>query len=149
MRSSTEHQRDVATASQQDDERGAPSVRPGSLPRVVAAGGRLRVLLLTSPATYRAGAFISAAERLGLDVGQAIDMPATLTDYWRVELGLDFTRPDEATARHQISASHAGVDADSGRARRVVDEIEEAALVGPKRSVFGQVTPGLAHQPYR
>ena len=61
--------------------------------------GRPRVVLLMSPATYRAGAFLSAAERLGLEVVQAIDLPEVLADYWHVALGLDFTRPDEAAAR--------------------------------------------------
>ncbi len=61
--------------------------------------GRSKVVLLMSPATYRAGAFLGAAERLGLEVVQAIDLPETLADYWHVALGLDFTRPEEAAAR--------------------------------------------------
>ncbi len=65
---------------------------------VLPAGSR-RVVLLMSPATYRAGAFLGAAERLGLEVVQAIDLPETLADYWHVALGLDFTRPEEAASR--------------------------------------------------
>ena len=57
-----------------------------------------RVVLLMSPATYRAGAFLTAAERLGLDVVRAIDLPEALADYWGVTLGLDFTRPEVAAA---------------------------------------------------
>ncbi len=49
-----------------------------------------RVLLLMSPATYRAGAFLSAARQLQLDVVVGIDLPETLSDYWHVPLGVDF-----------------------------------------------------------
>lgn len=50
-----------------------------------------RVLLLMAPATYRAGAFLSAARQLQLDVVVGIDLPETLSDYWHVPLGVDFT----------------------------------------------------------
>ncbi len=53
-----------------------------------------RVLLLMSPATYRAGAFLSAAKRLNLEVVVGIDLPETLSEYWHVPLGLDFVEPD-------------------------------------------------------
>src|SRR5947209_18397050 len=46
-----------------------------------------RVLLLMSPATYRAGAFLSAARSLHLEVVVGIDLPETLADYWHVPLG--------------------------------------------------------------
>lgn len=49
-----------------------------------------RVLLLMSPATYRAGAFLNAAKSLNLDVVVGIDLPETLSEYWHVPLGLDF-----------------------------------------------------------
>src|SRR5215472_18000329 len=52
-----------------------------------------RVLLLMSPATYRAGAFLSAAKKLGLAVVVGIDLPETLAEYWHVPLGLDFANP--------------------------------------------------------
>jgi biotin carboxylase len=55
-----------------------------------------RVLLLMSPATYRAGAFLSAARALQLEVVVGIDLPETLSDYWHVPLGLDFNDPDGA-----------------------------------------------------
>src|SRR5215471_18295493 len=55
-----------------------------------------RVLLLMSPATYRAGAFLSAARGLNLDVVVGIDLPETLSEYWHVPLGLDFAKPDES-----------------------------------------------------
>lgn len=50
-----------------------------------------RILLLMSPATYRAGAFLQAAKDLHLEVVVGIDLPETLADYWHVPLGLDFT----------------------------------------------------------
>lgn len=57
-----------------------------------------RVLLLMSPATYRAGAFLQAAQRLHLEVVVGIDLPETLTEYWHVPLGLDFTDPQTSLA---------------------------------------------------
>src|ERR1700692_2189548 len=51
---------------------------------------RQRILLLMSPATYRAGAFLNAAKHLNLEVVVGIDLPETLSDYWHVPLGLDF-----------------------------------------------------------
>lgn len=50
-----------------------------------------RILLLMSPATYRAGAFLSAARQLHLEVVVGIDLPETLAEYWHVPLGVDFT----------------------------------------------------------
>ena len=51
-----------------------------------------------SPATYRAGAFLSAARSLNLEVVVGIDLPETLSEYWHVPLGLDFANP-EASVR--------------------------------------------------
>lgn len=61
---------------------------------------RKRVLLLMSPATYRAGAFLQAAHRLDLEVVVGIDLPETLADYWHVPLGVDFA--DTAASVHTI-----------------------------------------------
>jgi biotin carboxylase len=55
---------------------------------------RKRILLLMSPATYRAGAFLSAARKLNLEVVVGIDLPETLSEYWHVPLGLDFANPE-------------------------------------------------------
>jgi biotin carboxylase len=57
---------------------------------IIATETRKRVLLLMSPATYRAGAFLSAARHLNLEVVVGIDLPETLADYWHVPLGVDF-----------------------------------------------------------
>jgi biotin carboxylase len=53
-----------------------------------------RVLLLMSPATYRAGAFLNAAKRLNLELVVGIDLPETLSEYWHVPLGVDFAEPE-------------------------------------------------------
>jgi len=58
---------------------------------IVGKNERKRILLLMSPATYRAGAFLNAARVLHLEVVVGIDLPETLADYWHVPLGLDFT----------------------------------------------------------
>ncbi len=50
-----------------------------------------RILLLMSPATYRASAFLSAAQRLNLEVVVGVDLPEILAEYWHVPLGIDFT----------------------------------------------------------
>src|SRR6266566_9607329 len=70
-----------------------------------------RVLLLMSPATYRAGAFLNAAKNLNLEVVVGIDLPETLSEYWHVPLGLDFldTEASERTIveyarQHPIAA---------------------------------------------
>jgi biotin carboxylase len=52
-----------------------------------------RIILLMSPATYRGGAFLSAAKRLNLEVVVGIDLPETLAEYWHVPLGVDFAAP--------------------------------------------------------
>jgi biotin carboxylase len=57
---------------------------------------RKRLLLLMSPATYRAGAFLSAAEAVGLEVVRGVDLPRALADQWHVPLGVDFADPEGA-----------------------------------------------------
>src|SRR5438067_2562252 len=49
-----------------------------------------RVLLLMSPASYRSGAFLSAAQALDLEVVRGIDLPAELAEMWNVPLALSF-----------------------------------------------------------
>ncbi|MBV9229304.1 MAG: ATP-grasp domain-containing protein [Chloroflexi bacterium] len=56
----------------------------------VSENERKRILLLMSPATYRAGAFLNAAQSLNLEVVVGIDLPETLASYWHVPLGVDF-----------------------------------------------------------
>jgi biotin carboxylase len=57
-----------------------------------------RVLLLTTPNTYRAQAFLAAAARLGVEVVIATDMQAELAESWGQQLGLDFQRIEQAVA---------------------------------------------------
>ncbi len=52
-----------------------------------------RVLLLLTARTYRAQSFITAAERLGIEVIKAIDMDRQLADYWDFSLGLQYDDP--------------------------------------------------------
>jgi biotin carboxylase len=58
-----------------------------------------RVLLLLTPRTYRARAFIEAAEKLNIEVVKAIDMHKQLADYWNYRLGLDYSNPAEAVQK--------------------------------------------------
>ncbi|HEU5100694.1 MAG TPA: ATP-grasp domain-containing protein [Roseiflexaceae bacterium] len=58
-----------------------------------------RVLLLTTPNTYRAQAFLDAAARLGVEVLVATDMPAELAESWGRQLGIDFQQTDQAVSR--------------------------------------------------
>ncbi len=78
---------------------------------MTATEARKRVLLLLSPLTYRANAFLAAAERLDLEVVKGIDMPRTLAEYWNQPFGLDFSKPDEATATIAAAAAQRPFDA--------------------------------------
>src|ERR687898_1921595 len=86
----------------QSTPEGLPSLPPAVRPRVV---------LLASPATYRAGAFRQAAARLDLEVIQATDTPQALADRWGMPLAIDFTRPDAAVATLAVYAAQHSVDA--------------------------------------
>src|SRR5229473_7555941 len=89
-----------------------------------------RVILLMSPATYRAGAFLGAARRLNLEVVVGIDLPETLSEYWHVPLGLDFTAPQasvrtivEYAREHPIAAIIAVDDSASEIAARASSKL--------------------------
>ena len=69
------------------------------------------MVLLASPATYRAGAFRQAAARLDLEVVQATDTPQVLAERWGMPLGLDFTKPEAAIAALAAYAAEHPVDA--------------------------------------
>lgn len=69
--------------------------------------GRRRVLLLMSPSTYRAGAFLSAAQKLNLDVVVGVDLPEVLAQYWHVPLGVDFANvPDSVQTIVKYAQEH-------------------------------------------
>lgn len=57
------------------------------------------VMLLMSPATYRAGAFADAARQLGLPLVTAIDMPDGLHERYAGRLAIDFRDTEAATER--------------------------------------------------
>jgi len=56
-----------------------------------------RVLLLTTPHSYRTTAFVDAANHLGIEAVQAVDMPAELAEHWNFRLGVDFTAVEQAS----------------------------------------------------
>lgn len=64
-----------------------------------------------TPATYRSGAFLGAAERLGLEVVRVLDLPDALTQHWHVDFGVDFTRPEDAADALAERLRERGVDA--------------------------------------
>ena len=72
---------------------------------------RPRVVLLTSPATYRSDAFLRGAARLDLDVVRVIDTPHILAERWQMPLALDFTRPEAAIAALVAFAAQSPIDA--------------------------------------
>lgn len=78
-----------------------PSTSAADLPAERAVAGSRRVLLLTTPHSYRTVAFLHAADRLGIEAVQAVDMPGELADYWQFRLGVDFTAV-EASARQLV-----------------------------------------------
>ena len=55
-----------------------------------------RIVLLTTARSYRGGAFLQAAERLGIEVIQIIDMSKELADHWHYPLGVDFNDTEAA-----------------------------------------------------
>ena len=57
-----------------------------------------RLLLLVSPTTYRASAFLDAAAKLDVEVVRGIDVPLGLSEWWDIPLALDFTDVEGATA---------------------------------------------------
>src|SRR5262245_30944010 len=65
-------------------------------PVAPAAVTNRRIILLTTPASYRGSSFMTAAEKLNLDVIHGLDMPEKLAEHWQVTLGLDFGRPYQA-----------------------------------------------------
>jgi biotin carboxylase len=55
-----------------------------------------RVALLTTPTSYRTAAFLSAAERAGLETLVFTDTPTPLAQQWHSPFAVDFSRPEEA-----------------------------------------------------
>jgi biotin carboxylase len=55
-----------------------------------------RILMLTTPRSYRLPAFREAADRLGVDIVIGMDLPHELAEQWPGVLALDFRRTDSA-----------------------------------------------------
>lgn len=62
---------------------------------------RKRLLLLVSPSTYRAEAFMEAARALDVEVVRGLDLPPQLADEWGAPLKTDFA--DIEAASHAIA----------------------------------------------
>jgi len=56
-------------------------------------------MLLLSPATYRAAAFTTAAEKLELETIPIVDMPRELTEHYDARLTVDFDAPEASVDR--------------------------------------------------
>jgi biotin carboxylase len=67
-----------------------------------------RILLLMSPATYRASAFLDAARSLGVDALSIVDMPDPLREYWHQAHAVSFADVASATDRIEALARSAG-----------------------------------------
>src|SRR5258707_8194756 len=93
-----------------------------------------RLLLLMSPATYRAGAFLNAAKSLNLEIVVGIDLPETLSEYWHVPLGLDFM--DHAASLRTI------VEFAQEHAIRAIISVDDSATELAARA---SAALGLAH----
>ena len=63
----------------------------------ISVDGPARVMLLLKASSYRAPAFMEAAERLGVEVVQVIDTPQGLAPKGPNRLGVDFRDPEAAT----------------------------------------------------
>ena len=70
-----------------------------------------RVMLLMAPATYRAGAFVRAAEHLDVALVSVLDMPDALRDHWQQRHGVDFAQGERAVAEVVALAQESDVDA--------------------------------------
>jgi biotin carboxylase len=70
-----------------------------------------RVMLLMSPSTYRASAFLKAASTIGVEVVSVVDMPEPLREYWHQTHGVDFADIAAATDEVVRLAREDAVDA--------------------------------------
>ena len=73
-------------------------------PEEIEPTGRKRLLLLMTPATYRAGAYFDAAQHLDTEVIRGLDLPKALAEEWGVQLALDFADIESSVAT--LKAAH-------------------------------------------
>ncbi len=95
-----------------------------------------RLMLLLSPNTYRASAFLDAAARLGVEVVRCLDVPPGLDEWWNVPLAVDFTDLDAAMARIVEYGRAHPVDA--------ILAVDDSATILATRAVAAL---GLPHNP--
>ncbi|HEU0027855.1 MAG TPA: ATP-grasp domain-containing protein [Ktedonobacterales bacterium] len=82
----------------QKTQRSSKSRRPrAARPTAAPQPRRKRLLLLVTPGTYRAEAFMEAAQSLDVDVVRALDLPPQLANEWDVPLKTDFASIESAT----------------------------------------------------
>jgi len=91
-----------------------------------------RVILLMSPATYRANAFAEAGERIGLALVRATDLPPELARHWHVALGIDFSRPEAALDRIIEMAR----DKDAAPVLAIIAVDDRGALIAARASAI-------------
>lgn len=70
-----------------------------------------RVMLLLSPATYRANAFIAAAQRLDLGTVSVVDLPRELAEHYEARLTVDFNKADLSVEKIAELVAETPVDA--------------------------------------
>jgi biotin carboxylase len=68
-------------------------------------------MLLTTPHSYRTAAFADAAQKLGVELVAAIDMPRELAELWHEPLGARFDETEQATAAVLAYAARRPLDA--------------------------------------
>ncbi|CAN5680021.1 ATP-grasp domain-containing protein [soil metagenome] len=70
-----------------------------------------RVMLLLSPATYRANAFIAAAQRLHLETVSVTDLPRELAEHYEARLAVNFNNPNASVEKIIELVAETPVDA--------------------------------------
>ncbi|HEX8996423.1 MAG TPA: ATP-grasp domain-containing protein [Ktedonobacterales bacterium] len=75
-----------------------PSAKPVTSSVETPSASPKRLLLLVSPSTYRAEAFMEAARALDIEVVRGLDLPAQLADEWGAPLKTDFADIESATS---------------------------------------------------
>ena len=68
-------------------------------------------MLLITARSYRGDAFLQAAQRLGIEVVQVIDMAHELAEFWHYPLGVDFNQPEAAVQALAEFAEKKPIDA--------------------------------------
>jgi biotin carboxylase len=93
-----------------------------------------------SPATYRAGAFVRAAERLAVDVVTVLDMPDPLREHWHRRYGVDFAQRERAVGEVVALAREAHAQA----VLSVDDSATELAALACAQLGFAHNAPASA-----